>query len=248
MTMRRFILAVQFLTRLPTPQVTDFQPADLTKSAVFFPAVGVIIGSAVALAVWTFAHINPWLAAFFGTLTWVWITGGLHLDGLADVADALGAAHRSPERFEEVLRDPHTGSFAVIVVCLQIAAKLVLLASLPLHVTLPALLLVPALARWGTLVWSVTVPPLKQGLAERFAWDIGWPQIFAWGLVLAVACAAASPYLIIAFVIVPIVSGYWRWRLGGISGDCLGASLEVTESLLLLGAVVGAAMSGSAAT
>jgi adenosylcobinamide-GDP ribazoletransferase len=248
MTMRRFILAVQFLTRLPTPQVADFQPADLSRSAVFFPAVGVIIGACVAAAVWIFALINPWLAAFFGTLMWVWITGGLHLDGLADVADALGAAHRSPERFEEVLRDPHTGSFAVIVVCLQIAAKLVLLASLPSHVSLPSLVLIPALARWGTLLWSLTVPPLKQGLAERFGWDIGWVQIAAWGLGLAVACIAANPYLLAAFVIVPLVSVYWRWRLGGISGDCLGASLEVTESLLLLALVIGAAISGSLKT
>ncbi len=249
--LRRLILAVQFLTRLPTPQIADFQPRDLSRSAVWFPAVGLLIGGFIAAAVWAFGQVHQVngplgghvLGALAGTVIWVWITGGLHLDGLGDVADALGAAHRSPERFEEVLRDPHTGSFAVIVICLQILAKLILLASLPVHGMLSALVLVPALARWGTLVWSHTVPPLRQGLAERFAWDIGWISIVGWGVALAAGCLYGGPVLLVAFLIVPAISAYWRWRLGGISGDCLGASVEVTESALLFAVIVGATWS-----
>ena len=245
MTARHLILAIQFLTRLPTPQVADFQPQDLSRSAGFFPAVGLLIGAVLALSVWTFAHINPWLGAFAGTLTWVWITGGLHLDGLGDVTDAFGAAHRDPARFQDVLRDPHTGSFAVMIICLQLVAKLVFLAALPGHIMLPTLLLVPAFARWGTLVWSHTVPPLQEGLGERFAWDINRPSIVLWSAVLAGASLFFCPALLAALLLVPLISVYWRWRLGGISGDCLGASIEVTESLLLLAVIIATAPRGA---
>ena len=93
---RGLIAAVQFLTRLPTPRIGDLEPRDLGLSAVFFPLVGAVIGAAVALAVWSLRPTDPWVGALAGVLMWVWITGGLHLDGLGDVADAFGASHRAP--------------------------------------------------------------------------------------------------------------------------------------------------------
>jgi adenosylcobinamide-GDP ribazoletransferase len=231
---RGFILAVQFLTRFPTPRISDFHPRDLSRSAVFFPLVGAMIGATVALAVWSLRPVDPWVGALVGVITWVWITGGLHLDGLGDVADAFGASHRAPERFPDVLNDPHTGSFAVMAITLQIGSKLVLLTSVPTTALPWALILIPAWARFGTLVWSYTVPSLKSGLAERFSSDIRWSTIGAWSVVLICASAWVALPLLAALVIIPLGSLFWRWRLGGINGDCLGASVEVTESLLLL--------------
>jgi adenosylcobinamide-GDP ribazoletransferase len=238
---RGFIIAVQFLTRLPTPRIGDLQPRDLSLSAAFFPLVGAIIGAAVALAVWGLRPVDPWIGALAGVILWVWITGGLHLDGLGDVADAFGASHRAPERFLAVLSDPHTGSFAVMAIALQIASKLVLLASMPATALPWALILIPAWARFGTLAWSITVPSLRPGLAERFSSDIRWPMIAAWGAVLIGASAWVAVPVLAALVIIPLGSLFWRWRLGGINGDCLGASIEVTESLLLLAIVLGKA-------
>jgi adenosylcobinamide-GDP ribazoletransferase len=165
----------------------------------------------------------------------------LHLDGLGDVADAFGASHRAPERFAEVVSDPHAGSFAVMAIALQIASKLVLLALISATVAPWALILIPAWARFGALVWSCTVPPLKPGLAERFSSDIRLPMIGAWSVVLIGASAWVALPLLAALVIIPLGSLFWRWRLNGINGDCLGASIEVTESLLLLAIVLGKA-------
>lgn len=241
MTMRGFIVAVQFLTRLPTPWVADFDPREISRSAVYFPLVGALIGAFIALSAWGLGRVDPWIGALAGLAAWVLITGGLHLDGLGDVADALGASHRNPERFFEVLRDPHVGAFGVIAITLQMAAKLVLLAVF-LGSALPwAVILVPAWARWGALVWARAVPPLASGMGERFSWEIGWTAIAAWGIALMAASAWAAPPLLAMILIAPLIAIYWRWRIGGVTGDCLGASVEVAESCLLLALVAGKA-------
>mgnify|MGYP000745242618 FL=1 len=240
MNVRGLTLALQFLTRLPTPQVEDFRAEDLSRSADWFPLVGLLIGGCVATGVWAGGHGTPWIGALAGLVIWVWITGALHIDGLGDVADALAAAHRTPERFLEVLRDPHIGAFGAIAIVLLLMAKLVLLAEISHSSTLVALVLVPAWARWGTLVWSSTVPPLASGTGERFSWRISQLSTIAQGIGLALLSIWLAPALLSALIVVPALSLYWRMRLGGITGDCLGASVEVTEALLLVGVVLAA--------
>lgn len=239
--MRNLIVALQFLTRLPTPQLDHFEAADLGKAAAYFPLIGLLIGVPVAASAWLGAYINPWVGALAGLVAWIGVTGGVHLDGLGDVADALGAAHRDSRRFHDVLADPHAGSFAVIAIALQIVTKLVLLAALP-AAGVGALVLVPAWARWGTLVLSRYLPALKPGLGRSFADGASVAGIAAWCAALLAASAAMAPALASGLLIVALVAGYWRLRLGGITGDCLGASVEMTESLLLLALAIGGNM------
>lgn len=240
MNMRGLVLAIQFLTRLPTPQIADFRPEDLSRSSDWFPLVGVLVGIAIAAAAWAGALATPWIGALAGLVVWVWITGALHLDGLGDVTDGLAAAHRTPERFLEVLRDPHIGAFGAIAIVVQLIAKIVLLAEIAKLTTLLPLVLVPAWARWGTLIWSSTVPPLASGTGERFSWQIARKSTIAQGIALAGLSLWFAPALFAALAIVPALSLYWRLRIGGITGDCLGASVEVTETLLLLAVALAA--------
>lgn len=233
MSFRGFWVALQFLTRLPTPRLDDAQADDLARAAFWFPAAGLVIGMVLALVMRTLSGADPWVAAIAVLVVWVWITGALHLDGLGDVADAFGASHGRPDRFIDVLGDPHAGSFAVVAIALQIAAKLALLAHLPAALTPWALLLIPAWARWGTLVWSAVLPSLKPGLGASVTNSVGWPVIAGWGLVLVIAAAMGARPTLLALLVVPGIVFYWRRRLGGITGDCLGASIEVTETLLL---------------
>lgn len=232
--MRGLILALGFLTRLPLPALRDFQPAELVRALVWFPAAGLVVGAAVALAAALGAALDPWLGALAGVVMWAWITSGLHLDGLADTADALGAAHRDPARFFAVLADPHVGSFGVIALVLQLVTKLVLLHWL-LALDLPwlVLVLIPAWARWAAAGWTLWLPPLKPGLGERFAWRgnrVGWA---VGGLALAAASAAVPPAF--AALIPALLWGVWlRRRLSGYTGDLLGAGIEGCESAALL--------------
>ena len=245
--MRGLILAVQFLTRIPTPQVRDFRADDLSRAAKWFPLVGLLIGALVALALAALAPIDPWIGALAGLIVWVWITGALHLDGLGDMAAALGASHRDPARFTEVLKDPHKGTFGVVVIVIAILAKFVLLA----RVDPWAIVLIAAWARLGTLAWSLWIAPLatnaaenssdvsdagnanNAGSGERFAWQIRAHHIGFWALALMALSAWLAPPLLLAPVAIAAYGVWLKRRLGGMTGDCLGAGVEIVEVTLL---------------
>lgn len=226
------LIALQFLTRLPVGG-RPAGPHDLAAAAPWFPGVGTLIGAAVAAGLWLGSYAGPWVGALLALVVWIAITGALHLDGLGDVADALGAAHESRERFVAVVHDPHVGSFAVVAIALQIVAKVVLLATLAPALPLLAIILVAAWARWVPLVLARAVPPLSDGLGARFA-EGGGPEVpLAWAGVLALASIVVAAALLVALLVAPALALYWRRHLGGITGDCHGASIEVTETLLL---------------
>lgn len=232
--MRSFFLALQFLTRIPTPQFADFDPVELSRCARWFPAVGLVVGGLLAAGAAAGALVDPWLAAWLALLVWVGVTGALHLDGLADLSDGLGAAHRDPQRFLAVLKDPHVGTFGVVAIVLAVASKLVLLMLLARHQAWWALVLVPAWARLGPLVWSLALPPLAAGSGERFQWSLSWTQVGAWTVLLATASAWLAPALLIAPLLILAYAAWLKRRLGGMTGDCLGAGVECVEIGLLL--------------
>lgn len=224
---------MQFLTRLPVPGVADFSPPDLARSAAWFPFVGLIVGAIVALVVFALDHRSAMLASIVGVLAWVWLTGALHLDGLADLCDALGASHRDPDRFFTVLRDPHVGTFGIVSIVLTLMLKAAGLATLTTGALL-ALPLVLAWARLGTLAWGRWLKPLKPGHGEQFAWQIPVGWIVFWTLLLLAASAAVAPVLCAAPLVIAAWGAWLKARLGGMTGDCLGAGVEVTETALLL--------------
>lgn len=245
--MRGFLLALQFLTRLPVPVALPFEAGALARSAVWFPAVGLVVGGLVAVAAWLGAWVDPWLGALLALLAWLWVTGGLHLDGLADLADALGAAHRDRERFLAVLADPHLGAFGAMALAMQLMAKLVLvMLALKLGTGLAALVLAPAWARLGALWWSQSLPPLKPGLGERYAWRAGAGWTRAWLAILLALSAGLAPALLAAPLLLVAWRAFLKARLGGMTGDCLGAGVEVTESATLLGLVIAARLCAGA--
>jgi adenosylcobinamide-GDP ribazoletransferase len=236
--MTGFLAALGFLTRLPVPQAAMGDAGSLARAAPWLPAVGALVGLFVALAVALGAVMTPWIGALCGLLAWVLVTGGLHIDGLGDVADALGAAHGDRNRFVEVARDPHLGSFGAIAIALQLMAKLVVLAALAERATLPelagGLVLAAAWARWATLVLGRAVPPLTEGLGSRLAAGIATRTVALEGVALALVSLFVAPALLIAPLLALASVLYWRVRLGGVTGDCHGASIEITETLLLL--------------
>lgn len=237
---REFAIALQFLTRIPV-RVGELAPWEFAASARWFPLVGALIGALVGAALFAGSRIDPWLGALAALAVWVLVTGALHLDGLADLSDALGAAHRDPARFLEVLKDPHIGGFGVVAIVLAVAAKLVLLMLCATHaVSWAVLVLVPAWARYGAYVWSRTLAPLAPGAGARSTRREGPVGIVVWALALA----ALSVWLDLALIAaLPLLLAWWlflRMRLGGMTGDCLGAGIELVEIALLVCLVLAA--------
>jgi adenosylcobinamide-GDP ribazoletransferase len=239
LAMRGFIIAVQFLTRLPTPPLANFHSEELAESALWFPVVGFIIGALVATALAVGTTVDPWLGALAALVTGVLITGALHLDGLADLSDALGAAHRSSERFVVVLRDPHVGTYGVVAIVLVCAAKLILfMLAAKLAVSLIALTLTAAWARYGAVIWSQILPPLTPGTAAQFAQRNEPMPLVVWAAGLVAASLWFAPVLVFAAPIA--LAGWWlflRLRLGAMSGDGLGAGIELVEIVVLVALV-----------
>ncbi len=229
--MKRLVIALQFLTRLPMPRVTA-TAEDFAASMRWFPAAGLVVGVIVAAGGWAGSRIDPWTGALVALLLWVGVTGALHLDGLGDIADAAGAAHKDRARLLAVLADPHAGSFAVATIAMQVLAKLVLLHGLIAANAFAPIALTAFAARIGPLLWSRWLPDLHAGLGSTFRGAVRPAHLLLWSAAL-VAAALLSPSLLLTPPIL-IAWGIWiKSRIGGISGDGHGAGIEIGESALL---------------
>ncbi len=237
--MKYLRLAFSFLTTLPVRAPASFEPGDLGRSAAWYPLVGAVLGVLVAAAYVLLKMIfPPLLAAALGVGLWVWLTGGLHLDGLADCCDGLLNAS-TPERRLEIMRDPRLGTFGGAGLILQILLKVLAVLSLP--VGWPgwaALILAPALGRWMILLGGRQPQARPGGLGADFALGLQTRHFFLAALVPLVAAAAGGLRGGIAVLLAHLTT--WgiftlaRKRLNGVTGDVYGAAVELSELAVLL--------------
>ncbi|WP_068498896.1 adenosylcobinamide-GDP ribazoletransferase [Paenibacillus kribbensis] len=201
--------AFQFLSRLPVKAELDFSPELLKRSASYYPLVGAVIG----LIVWCFAVLVSWVlpplpCAVLTLVVWVWLTGGLHLDGWMDAADAL-FSYRSRERMLEIMKDSRVGAMGVIACVLLLMLKASLL-YIVLDTTLnernlSGLLLLPMVwSRWFMVHAMKRWPKARNddGLAARFA-DMsgGRVGLAVFWAVLVTLVAAIGQYILAALPI-----------------------------------------------
>jgi len=230
------VQAMQLLTCIRFPQRWRKEGAGLEEGMAYAPLVGLLIGAGLALFLAAGALIDVWLGALSGLFFWLGITGFLHADGLADLADGLGASHGDKDRLLEVMREPHIGSFGVLALALLISSKLILLMlSLKAGVPLLALVLVPAWARLGSLIWLKSLSPLTgDGMAAACREGVSPEMMTFWVVALSLLSFFLAPVLLLA----PLLLLAWRYflklKLQGVSGDCIGAGIEICEAGLLL--------------
>ncbi|MGQ3479066.1 adenosylcobinamide-GDP ribazoletransferase [Paenibacillus sp. TY11] len=164
--------AFQFLSRLPVKAELDFSPHLLKRSASYYPLVGAVIGIIVwGSAALTSMVLPPLPCAILTLVVWVWLTGGLHLDGWMDAADAL-FSYRSRERMLEIMKDSRVGAMGVIACVLLLMFKASLLYTVLVERDLSGLLLLPMVwSRWFMVHAMKRWPKARNddGLASRFA-------------------------------------------------------------------------------
>lgn len=235
---KALVLAFMFLTRLPMPALREVGPADNGRAMACFPLVGLCLGALLAcLGGWAVAVGKPALGAALVVACWAAVTGGLHLDGLADSADGWLGGHGNRERALAIMKDPRSGSAALVAVGLVLLLKFgAVFTLLQAGVWLP-LLAVPALGRAASVALFLTTPYAREGgLAADHAREV--PRAPAWCVVAASAGLSlwlAGPAMLLA------VLALFIWlrrrliaRLGGTTGDTAGALTELAESLALV--------------
>ena len=243
--MKSLILMIQFMTRYPIPVTIEFTAERFVQGMKWLPLVGLLVGLPTTVA---FLIANRLLGGEIGAIVAVilliLITGGLHLDGIADTADGL-FSYRSRERMLEIMRDSTLGTNGVIAIVLTVLLKYFLLHNIPTHGAALAVLLTPVIGRMA-LVWHSAVARYareERGIGD-FVNQTGLAQAAAatgvslgivagalalWGLeprfVAMMVIILHAPAILLAM----LFAFYLKGRLGGITGDTLGATIELTE-------------------
>ncbi|MGI4777038.1 MAG: adenosylcobinamide-GDP ribazoletransferase [Janthinobacterium lividum] len=250
--LRHFLLALQFFTRIPvTGRLAGwvgYSPAMLRASAAHLPAVGWVVGTvgalvfAAALASWT-----PPVAAVLCTVVTVLMTGAFHEDGLADTADGLGGAS-TRERAMEIMRDSRIGAFGAIALVLALGLKLALLASLAaqgVSTACVALVAAHVLSRFAPLVVMRVLPYVggEGGKAKPMAEAVSGASVAVAALWCLPAAAVLMSFggtahglgaLAAAALVAAFMARLLRRRLGGFTGDALGATQQLSELAIYL--------------
>jgi adenosylcobinamide-GDP ribazoletransferase len=233
-------IAMQLLTRLPVPDPRATDATTLGRSLLYYPLVGLLIGTLLAASAWLLgAYFAPLPLGAFLLALWVALTGALHLDGLADSADGWLGGYGSPERTLEIMHDPRSGPAALVAVTLVLLLKFAALTVIAEKQMWAGLLCIPLLARTLVPLLFLTTPcARREGMAASLAARL--PRRSAWLVVLlgflAVALASTTgPWLLLgglaAFM---LMRRLMLARIGGLTGDTTGALVELSEAVALL--------------
>lgn len=236
----RYWIAQMFLTRLPVPKSSRWSEQALAESTAYFPVVGVVIGL-LAAAVF---HLGQWLwstevAAVIAIAAAIIATGAFHEDGLADSADGIGGAFELEKKLA-IMRDSRVGTYGSVTLLLVVSAKVFALVTIdPAQVT-AALVTAHCVARWTPLPLIACNRYLREdGTGKPFAATVNTQRLLvASGIasVVTLICAQWFAFIVIpcAVAFVLLAQWYLRHKLGGITGDVLGAVNSLTELLIYL--------------
>lgn len=242
--LRAGVGALSFLTRVPVGRWVDLDGEDVARGAVVFPVVGAGIGALAGLvAVGLDARLGVLLAAVLAVAAEALLTGGIHLDALADSADGLGADSR--ERALEIMREPTIGSFGAAALALDVLAKTAAIAAIVSGPrALAAVAAAYAAGRAAPLALGWALPYVRPeggsgSVLTGASGEVSRAVGVGLGVGLAVAALGLRGLAVVggAAVGAVLVGALARRRLGGVTGDVLGASVELATTLALVAAV-----------
>jgi adenosylcobinamide-GDP ribazoletransferase len=235
-------LAVSFLTIIPVVDQRRASEDAVAASFAWFPFVGFALGAALAVEDWILAHVFAQvIRSVLIVLSLTVVTGAVHLDGLADTADALGAG-RDRERALDILRDSRVGTFGASAIFFDLTLKILALSTLAGHRRYAALIVAPMLARWAMVLVARGLPYLRaSGSGSTLLSDNKLGARAALVAVFTIAAmlmlGAMRPIALATAVTIVIVLAmrlfYRRW-LGGVTGDLIGACSEIVEIAVLV--------------
>ncbi len=251
-----FLLAVGFFTRIPVPSFNDFQESDLNHASKYFPLIGILVGLIGAIAFYcTYLFLPLAIAVLTSMAATIYATGAFHEDGLADSADGLGGGW-DKDKIITIMQDSRLGTYGAVALFLMLFAKFQTLNALN-YILIPiALMTAHALSRLSAVWMMQSLDYVKiSGKAKPLATQINTPSLLIaniFGLlpfftvIFALNVSGHSHLIIVKFVcftLIPVLLSWFWWRhkikrwLGGYTGDCLGATQQITELAFYIGAL-----------
>jgi adenosylcobinamide-GDP ribazoletransferase len=229
------VVAFQFLTRIPTPS-TAFEADSLSRAIKFFPLVGLVVGSgAVLLQNLLMSHLSRPLIAVIVLTYLVLITGCFHEDGLADTADGFGGGW-TKDQILLIMKDSRIGSYGATALALSLLARYLLLASLPMEHFAAYVISAHVLCRWSSLPLSYFLPPASEqnGQGARIAKltslsSLTFGSVCSFAIVAFALRRSAVAPLLVAVLAVALSGWLYYRKIGGVTGDCFGATNQLTE-------------------
>jgi adenosylcobinamide-GDP ribazoletransferase len=241
--LRALVAAFAFLTRLPV-WAGPLRDGDLGRAVAFFPVVGLVAGLVLTgLGFALQGALPPPLVAVLQVAVLAVLSGGLHLDGLADLFDGLGGGRGDRAKTLAIMRDSHVGAHGAAALALLLLAKVLALAQAVEHRDFAAVLAFPAIGRWAVTPAIVLFPYARpEGLGRAFNGQAGPRQLAISTAIMGLALAGLGAHLVTAALaagLVVLLLGLWlRRRLGGLTGDVYGAAVELAEVAALMVAAV----------
>ncbi len=238
--MKTLTAAIGLLTRIPVPASPDAETAG--RATRWFPLAGALIGGIYAALAWLAAPRLPAaVVAVLLVIAEALLTGALHIDGLADTADGFGGG-RNREDILRIMRDHAIGSYGAVAIALLVAFKIAALSALlDRHAALPYLVLVPTLGRWTAAPLSRFLPyarPEKSAPAFAGTRELLWATVLTAALIPAFGPRRTLPCWAAAAAAAAAFGAFCHRKIGGITGDTLGAAIEIAECAVLLSALL----------
>jgi len=237
--LRALLTALAFLTRIPTP-LERIDEKDLGRALAFFPVVGFLLGGLLAAGAAALApRVGPAVAAWSLVVFLALLTGGLHLDGLADVFDGLGGSRGDRDRMLSIMRDSRIGAHGTVALILVLLGKVVALEGMMRGRDLALLWAFPAVPRWAAVCLVGLFPYARaEGLGAPFVRGARRAPLLWATLFTAVPLGILGPSVVLpaaAAIVVALAFAIGiRRRLGGLTGDAYGAAIELSELAFLL--------------
>ena len=239
--MKIFILGIQFMTSLPIPININVKREDFQKIVAFFPAIGLIIGLFEAFIYYISSRfLTHNSASFMAIVSHIIITGAIHIDGLGDTADGIFSG-RNREKMLEIMKDSRLGTFGALAIIVVIVGKVIMIMEMPKHMIITVLIVAPVIARTMNifLMYNRKYARQTEGMGDLFI-GVLKKENYIIALILGVLITiilgglTGMKMFVISFIFTILFRNYTEGKLGGITGDILGASDELNEFLIYL--------------
>ena len=244
---RLFFIALQFFTRVPIPRWVGYEPAWLQHASRYYPLVGLVVAAATGAVYFLVALIlPPAIAVLLSTIAGIYLTGAFHEDGFADVCDGFGGGY-TRERVLEIMKDSRVGAYGAIGIGLLLLLKCATLAHLPPAAAIATLFVAHPVSRLcsAVLIWRMEYAR-DEGKAKPLAQSMSTSEIGIAALTAALPLAAIGsggwlpwPAILAGLAAATLATAwlarFFQRRIGGFTGDCLGAVQQLSEVAIYLG-------------